>query len=216
MPTAPLVIRAVPTPLVRIGPYTVIMAILALVLVTLRAAFGSPRHEHSGIGWWAIPAIGALLGLPLLALAVVLLLRRSLRIVLDDVTLTVRDQYRRSTSWPREQIKALRYVPLRTNQERGSVVLLIGERKRVLGTLWHKAWNLDQLAPLATALDIDIEASALPREVEGLTIAEARQRYPGIHIPVSFVHPFALGCLGTLLVVAYVAAWVAAMVLLTG
>jgi hypothetical protein len=217
MPTTPLVIRAAPTALVRVGPYAVIVGVLGLILATLRAAFGSPRYENSGIGWWAIPAIGALLGLPLLALAVALWLRRrNLRIVLDDATLTVRDQYGRSASWPREEIKVLWHVPLRTNQEQGAVILLLGEGKRVLATLWHKTWDLDRLAPLANALGVTIEASALPREAEGLTVADARRRYPGIEIPVSFVHPLALGCLGGLTVMAYAAAWVAMMVMLSG
>jgi len=217
MPTPSLVIRAAPAKLVRLSPWAIAAGALGLILATARAGFGSRRYEDSGVGWWAVPAIGALIGVPLLVVGVGLWLRgRNQRIVLDDATLTIHDQLGRGTPWPRSQITGLRYVPLRTNQEQGAATLLLGEGRRVLATLWHKTWDLDRLAPLATALGVDIETSTVPRDADGLTVAEARRRYPGIDIPVLFRRPLAIGCLGGLLAIAYVAAWVAVMVALTG
>jgi hypothetical protein len=217
MPATPLVIRAAPLARIRLTLPAAAVLVAVLILTTLRMAFGSTRRGVAGLGWWSVPATGILLGLPALAGAVVLWLReRNVRIVLDDGTLTVHHQFGRSVSWPRREIKALRYVPLRTSQEQGAAVLVLGAGGRVLTTLWHNAFKLDQLAPLATALGVDIERSARPHESDGLTIAEARRQYPGIEIPARFTHGLAIGCLGGLLVLGYVAAWVAALVLLTG
>ncbi|GGN93698.1 hypothetical protein GCM10010112_82250 [Actinoplanes lobatus] len=216
MPSARVVIRAAPLERIRIGPSAAVVGLLALTGITLRGAFGSPRRGVEGVGWWAVPAIGSMFLLLFAFIAALWLRRRIMRIMLDDTTLTVRNWWGPDASWPRAEIKVLWYVPLRTNLEQGAVVLLLGEGERVLATLWHKAWDLQRLEPLAVALGVNIEASALPHDTAGLTADEARRRYPGIEIPVSFTHGIALGCLGGLIVIAFMAAWVALMVALSG
>jgi hypothetical protein len=106
---------------------------------------------------------------------------------------------------PRDRIAAVCRVPLLMNIEYGEVTVVMDRRGRALLSLWHKHWDAERLAPLWSALGRRPEFRA----------ADARATYPGLRLPLPFTHPFVVAGVAVLLVLTYVAGWIAVMMAIT-
>jgi hypothetical protein len=185
-------------------------AVIGVLTAVVTAAFGNDSVD--GLGWWAFPAVGALIAGPGVLIAGFALQRmRNRCLELDERTLSHVDEWGRRTAIPRDRIAAVHRVPLLMNIEYGEVTVVTDRRGRVLLSLWHKHWDLDRLDRLWSALGVPSRS-----HLGGvLRAAPARAAYPGLSLPAPFTHPFAVAGVAVALVLTYVGGWIAVMMAIT-
>jgi hypothetical protein len=210
----PLIVRAARPAWMALPGAAVATAVIGLLTAVVTAAFGD--GTVSGLGWWSVVAVGALVAgpaIPIVGLA--LLRRRHRRLELDDTVLTHVDDWGRRTAVPRERISSVYRVPLLMNIEYGEVTVVADRRDRALISLWHKHWDAGQLDRVWSALGRPSVYYRAGSGTGAYRAAEARAALPGLWLPLPFTRPFAVAGVAVALVLIYLAGWIAVMVSLT-
>lgn len=186
----------------RIGAGAVVFVVLGVGAAMVRAAGGT-----HGLGWLAVPLVLSLLLAPVVVVGVYLLLRhRNLRLVFTGDTLTHHDVRGRATAVDVRQVASVFELTVSMRTEQREVSVLVDGAGAVLLALWHGDWDRAQRRALwaktgLTVLTATAQASAAPA------------RFPGLRLPVTFVHPYRTVMIAVTCVFAYVAAWVTVLVL---
>jgi hypothetical protein len=186
----------------RVGAGAVGFFVLAVVLAMTRAAGGT-----HGVGWLAVPLVLSLLLAPAVLVGLYLLRRhRNLRLVLAGDTLTHHDVRGRTTAVDVRQVASVFELTVSMRTEQREVTVLVDGAGAVLLALWHGDWERAQRRALwaktgLTVLTATAQAAAAPA------------RFPGLRLPVSFVHPYRTAMIAVTCVFAYAAAWVTVLVL---
>jgi hypothetical protein len=198
-------VRAVRPWWTRVGTRTIVLASLAMVGVVLRMAVG--RQGGPGIGWWAVPVVSSLLVLPVVFVLVYLVLRRrNMRLVLDDGTLTYFDVRGRPTVIEVCRITTVFELTLSVGKEHREFSVPVDIAGTVLLTLWHKDWDDNERGTLWSKMGRRVVQGSMPA-------AQARDRFPGLRIPMGFLRPVRTAVIGLVCFFAYGGAWVTMLVL---
>lgn len=186
----------------RIGAGAVGFFVLAVTLAMVRAAGGT-----HGVGWLAVPLVLSLLLAPAVLVGVYLLRRhRNLRLVLDGDTLTHHDVRGRATAVDVRKVASVFELTVSMRTEQREVSVLVDGAGAVLLALWHGDWGRGERRALWAKTGLTVLSAATQASA-------AAGRFPGLRLPVSFVHPYRTAMIAVTCVFAYVAAWVTVLVL---
>jgi hypothetical protein len=201
-------VRAIRPAWARPGAPAAALALVGVTGMMVRAASGT--RDVEGIGWWAIPAIGLLVGLPAVIVLVYLVLRRrNVRLEIDEDTLSHFDLRGRRITVERDRAVSVHDLALTTRMESGRAMVVADEDGAALLSLWHTTWNPRDLARLWARLDWPVH------DTQHVPVDAARTGFPGLRLPVGFTNPVRTALLGLLGVLGYAVGWVALMVMIT-
>jgi hypothetical protein len=201
-----ITVRAVRPAWTRPGAPVAVLMLAGVVAAVVRAASGN--RDVEGLGWWAIPAVGLLVGIPaVIALVYLVLRRRNVRLEIDEGTLSHCDLRGRRTTIDRDRAVSVHDLELKTRMETGRVTVVADQDGTALLSLWHTTWDQQDLTWSWKRLGWPVHVT------QRVPVDVARTRFPGLRLPVGFTNPGRTALLAVVGVLGYAVAWVALMVM---